>query len=120
MDTKQAIETLSALGQTTRLDVWRRLVRVLPDGLPAGQLALQLNIPQNTLSSHLAQLSRAGLVHVVREGRVLRYHAEPEALRKLAVFLLADCCEGRAEICAPVLEALSSCQNENSPCKTSC
>ena len=85
MDTKQAIETLSALGQATRLDVWRRLVRVLPEGLPAGQLAHQLSIPQNTLSSHLAQLSRAGLVHAVREGRVLRYHAEPEARSESAV-----------------------------------
>src|ERR1700742_1234208 len=62
MEIENAVLALAALAQSTRLEVFRLLVTRLPDGLPAGDIARSLAIPQNTMSSHLAVLARAKLV----------------------------------------------------------
>jgi len=106
MDTKRALEALSALSQQTRLDVFRLLMRAGPDGMAAGEIGAALDVRQNTMSANLAVLLRAGLVRNAREGRTIRYFADMEGVRDLMAFLLEDCCGGRADLCQPVLDAL--------------
>ena len=106
MDSERALEALAALGQATRLDVYRLLVRVGPDGLPAGEIARRLGTRQNTLSTHLAILGRSGLVEGRRDGRTIRFAARLETMRALVAFLVEDCCGGRPEQCRSVLEML--------------
>ena len=69
MNEQQAIEALGALGQVHRLRVFRLLVSSGPEGVPAGAIAEHLDVPPSTLSSHLAQLQRAGLLTARRESR---------------------------------------------------
>ena len=109
MDTDSAIAALAALAQPSRLDAFRLLVRHEPDGLPAGEVARLLNVPQNTMSAHLAVLSRAGLVRSKRTSRSIIYRADLERFQKTALFLLQDCCGGRPEVCAPLIESLTPC-----------
>lgn len=109
MESENALLAFSALGQETRLEVFRLLVRHEPDGLAAGEIARYLAIPNNTLSAHLAILSRAGLVRSKRHSRSITYRAALDALQEVICFLLTDCCDGRPEVCGPLLEELSSC-----------
>jgi ArsR family transcriptional regulator len=109
MDKICAIEALTALAQPTRLDVFRRLIKAHPDEIAAGEIARICNVPHNTMSTHLAVLTRAGLVSVRREGRRMQYGAALDGFRALIGFLMRDCCNGRAEICAPLLAQLSCC-----------
>ncbi|MBL8299608.1 MAG: helix-turn-helix transcriptional regulator [Rhodanobacteraceae bacterium] len=109
MDTNAAIAALSALAQPTRLDAFRLLVRHEPTGLPAGEIAQELGVPQNTSSSHLAILVQAGLARSERTGRSIVYRADLDAFRALTVFLLKDCCAGRPELCGPLVAELSPC-----------
>lgn len=109
MESEQAIVALGALAQDTRLDVFRRLVQHEPDGVAAGELARLVAVPQNTMSSHLAILARAGLVTAERKSRSIIYRANLAAFQEVALFLLQDCCGGRAEICAPVIASLTPC-----------
>lgn len=117
MEKEDAVLALAALAQPTRLEVFRLLVRHEPKGLPAGEIARRLAVPQNTMSSHLAVLSRAGLVSAERFSRSIVYRAELSRLRAVMLFMLRDCCEGRAEICAPLIEDLAPCcsPEPNSP-----
>ena len=75
MDTDSAIAALNALSQSTRLEIFRLLVRHEPDGLPAGEVARPLNLPQNTISAHLATLTRAGLLTAHRYSRLIVWRA---------------------------------------------
>ena len=104
----EAISALSALAQRTRLDAFRLLVRHEPAGLPAGEIAASLAVPQNTLSGHLAILAQAGLVTSERRSRVIVYRANLARLGAVVGFLLKDCCGGRTEICAPLVAELSA------------
>ena len=61
MDNSEVIDALSALAQTTRLDTFRLLVTREPEGIAAGELARLIAVPQNTMSTHLSILARAGL-----------------------------------------------------------
>ena len=106
MDTMKALEALSALGQQTRLDVFRRLVQAGSQGMTAGEIGAALNVRQNTMSTNLAVLLRAHLVRNTREGRTVRYFADMEGVRDLIAFLLEDCCGGRPDVCQPVLDSL--------------
>lgn len=101
MESEAAILSLAALAQSTRLDVFRLLVKHEPQGLAAGEIARVLAVPQNTMSSHLAILSRAGLVLAERSGRSIVYRASLAQLGGVVDFLMEDCCGGRAEPCAP-------------------
>ena len=94
-----ALSALAALGQSTRLAIFRLLMEREPGGLPAGTLAEAIGCPPNTLSSHLAILARAGLVRGVRNGRSITYHADIEGMRALMSFLVTDCCNGHPELC---------------------
>jgi ArsR family transcriptional regulator len=109
MESEQTILTLAALAQSTRLEVFRLLVRHEPEGLAAGEIARHLTVPQNTMSSHLAVLSRAGLISAKRFSRSIVYRAELSHLRAVMLFMLRDCCDGRPEICAPLIEDLAPC-----------
>jgi ArsR family transcriptional regulator len=106
MDKTKAIDALAALAQERRLDIFRLLVGVGENGLPAGEIAHQVGGLQNTTSTSLAVLSRAGLITSEREGRSIRYRADFAVAGALIGYLLEHCCEGRAEVCAPVLEKL--------------
>jgi len=99
MDAPHALAALAALGQPTRLSIFRMLVRNEPDGLSAGALAEAVGCPHNTLSTHVAILARAGLVNGTREGRSITYRADAAGARALIAFLVTDCCEGRPELC---------------------
>ncbi|MEX2015009.1 MAG: metalloregulator ArsR/SmtB family transcription factor [Candidatus Hydrogenedentales bacterium] len=96
MELKTAIEALSALAHDTRLNVFRLLVRAGQDGLSAGDIAASLGVPAPTLSFHLAQLDRAGLVASRRDGRSIIYRVRFDAVTRLLEFLMEDCCQGRA------------------------
>jgi DNA-binding transcriptional ArsR family regulator len=109
MESFDAIPAFAALAQETRLAVFRRLVTAEPTGLPAGDLARFLAIPANTMSAHLAILTRAGLITARRDSRSIIYRADVNRLRALTLFLIADCCGGNAEICAPLLSDLIPC-----------
>jgi DNA-binding transcriptional ArsR family regulator len=104
MDEMQAVEALSALGQPTRLQVFRLLVKAGPEGLAAGAVAGALGVPANTMSTHLSLLVRAGLAQVRRDGRSMIYTVDQAGTRALLAFLVADCCGGRPEMCAPLLQ----------------
>ncbi len=109
VENSSAISALGALAQGTRLDAFRLLVRHEPDGLAAGEVAKALDVPQNTMSVHLATLARAGLVRSERHSRVINYRADLEQLRLLTLFLVKDCCGGNAELCAPLIAELTPC-----------
>lgn len=104
MDSIKAIETLGALAQTTRLDVFKLLVRHEPTGLPAGQIAKQLDVPPNTMSSHLSILCRANLLSSKRESRLIIYRANLATMNAVMAFMLENCCSG--DDCAPIANQL--------------
>ena len=110
MDIQSTVKALGALAQESRLNAFRLLVQSGPEGLAAGEIARQLEIPHNTLSSHLAILSNAGLLSSHRESRSIIYRIDFDGTRDLLSFLMEDCCQGRPELCAPVLDSvLSGC-----------
>jgi DNA-binding transcriptional ArsR family regulator len=102
MESETAILALAALAQSTRMGVFKLLVRYEPDGLAAGDIARMLAVPQNTMSAHLAILARAGLVTSERKSRSIIYRANLAAFQTLTSFMVEDCCGGRADLCAPV------------------
>ncbi|PST25400.1 transcriptional regulator [Mesorhizobium plurifarium] len=109
MDAHDTIAAFAALAQPTRLDAFRFLVKHEPDGLPAGEVARLLNVPHNTMSTHLAQLQRAGLVTTRRQSRSIIYRADLDGLRRVVSFLLKDCCAGHPDVCAPLVADLAPC-----------
>jgi ArsR family transcriptional regulator, arsenate/arsenite/antimonite-responsive transcriptional repressor len=110
MDTSRALAGLSALAQESRLKVFRLLVRCGPAGMAAGDIARNLKLPHNTLSSHLGILSRASLVKSRKESRSIIYSVDLEGTRELLSFLVEDCCRGKREICQPLIaSALAEC-----------
>ena len=94
-----ALAALAGLGQATRLEIFRLLMRSEPDGLPAGSIAEMLECPHNTLSSHLAILARSGLIRGTRDGRSIIYRANVDAMKSLIAYLANDCCAGHPELC---------------------
>ncbi|MBI1329006.1 MAG: metalloregulator ArsR/SmtB family transcription factor [Alphaproteobacteria bacterium] len=114
MESKDALTALSALAQETRLAIFRHLVIAGPDGVSAGSIAEALGTPAPTLSFHLKELERAGLIAQRRAGRSLIYAARYDGMRALLSFLMKDCCAGRPEICG--LET----SNEPASCASAC
>lgn len=106
MDESTAIARFAALAQPTRLAVFRLLIQAEPEGLAAGDIAARLDVPHNTMSSHLAVLTRAGLATAQRRSRSMIYRAQLAAMRETLMFLARDCCRGRPDICADLLQAL--------------
>jgi ArsR family transcriptional regulator, arsenate/arsenite/antimonite-responsive transcriptional repressor len=109
MDSSGAIAALSALAQPTRLDTFRQLVKREPDGVSAGELARLIEVPQNTMSAHLAILLRVGLVTSERRSRSIIYRADLNRFREVTLFMLKDCCGGHADLCAPLIAELTPC-----------
>lgn len=118
MESQQALLAFAALAQPTRLEVFRRLIAHEPDGLQAGEIARQVGVPHNTMSTHLAILSRAGLIEARRQSRSIIYQARLDAVRALAGYLVRDCCGGHPEICAPLIAELSPCCTPRAPRKS--
>ncbi|KEQ52314.1 ArsR/SmtB family transcription factor [Sphingobium chlorophenolicum] len=109
METDAALSILTALAHPTRLATFRLLVQHEPDGLSTGQLVEASGLSQSTFSTHLAVLVKAGLVVPEKRGRQQIQRVSIDALRGLMLFLAKDCCEGRAELCEPLLAELACC-----------
>lgn len=109
MESTHAIEVFAALSQSTRLDVFRLLMEHEPQGLPAGEIARRMDVPQNTMSSHLAILTRAGLIESERHSRSIVYRAVVDRVREIASFLVQDCCGGRPDLCEPLVAEFTPC-----------
>lgn len=99
MQSSDAIDALGALAQEHRLALFRLLVQTGEDGMAAGALAEALDVPNSSLSFHLAHLTRAGLIEQRRDGRSLIYSANYPAMNKLVAYLMENCCGGAS--CAP-------------------
>ncbi|WP_306144185.1 helix-turn-helix transcriptional regulator [Roseibium sp. MMSF_3412] len=102
MEKEDALNALAALGQETRLDVFRLLVKAGKEGMTAGAVSDALNVRPNTLSTHLGALSRCALVRAERDGRSIHYIADLATMQSLVTFLLRDCCGGNPDLCAPI------------------
>lgn len=96
MDSNAAVSALGALAQEHRLALFRLLVQAGEDGMPAGAIARALDIPNSSLSFHLAQLARAGLVRQQRQHRSLIYSADYASMNALVGYLMENCCAGAA------------------------
>ena len=94
MEATAAVAALGALAQGHRLALFRLLVRAGGDGLAAGAIADSLGIPNSSLSFHLAQLSRAGLIRQRRQHRSIIYSADYGAMNGLIGYLTENCCAG--------------------------
>jgi len=101
MKIRNAVVALTALAQESRLQVFRLLLPLGVEGLPAGQIAEQLQIPPATLTFHLKELTHAGLLESRREGRSIIYALRPDGIRGLMEFLSEDCCQGQPHLCRP-------------------
>ncbi|MFJ4288260.1 ArsR/SmtB family transcription factor [Cupriavidus sp. NPDC089707] len=103
METDKALEALAALAHAIRLAVFRLLVQAGPEGLPAGRIAELMEMPPSSLSFHLKELHRAGLLASRQEGRSIIYVAQFETMNALLGYLTDNCCGGNP--CSPI----SSC-----------
>ncbi len=94
MEHTHAARCLEKLGNATRLEIFRLLVRAGPAGLAVGEIQEHLDIPGSTLSHHISHLVNAGLVHQQREGRVLRCTPNFTLINEVIGFLTEECCLG--------------------------
>jgi ArsR family transcriptional regulator len=101
MKSKEAIDSLAALAQESRLAIFRMLVKRGPEGYTPTQLGEKLNVSSPTLSFHLKELQRAGLVDVRRDGRFLYYRPNFVHMNQLIGFLTENCCVLAGQGCAP-------------------
>ena len=99
MEPKTATTVFESLASGIRLDIFRLLVRMSPQGMVAGEIATTLGMPPTNLSFHLKVMAHAGLVAATQEGRFVRYRAAMPAIRALAAFLTEDCCKGQLSHC---------------------
>lgn len=113
METTNAIASFAALSQDTRLQAFRLLVNHEPDGLAAGDIARQLSVPHNTMSAHLAVLTRAGWITSERQSRHIIYRASLAHMEDVVKFLVQDCCAGHPELCGSMLDNLSSTHKDS-------
>jgi DNA-binding transcriptional ArsR family regulator len=97
MEHEDAAKRLSELGNTTRLAIFRHLVKVGPEGVPVGQIQKALDIPGSTLSHHISRLVSVGLIKQNRASRTLYCTAQYSALQELIGFLQSECCAGTAD-----------------------
>ena len=116
MDTGQAVDKLAALAQETRLQIFRLLVEAGETGLNAGAIAEALGLAPATLSFHVAQLARAGLVQARQESRFIYYSANYGAMDDLIAYLAHDCCQGGA--CLPKTSAINTSEKRRRLAKT--
>lgn len=103
------VAAFAALAHDTRLAVVRLLMQQGPSGLPAGEIAARVEVQASTLSFHLRELERAGLLTSWRRQRQVFYAADYEGMRRLLTFLTEDCCQGHPEICSGLMQAATAC-----------
>jgi len=108
MENDEAVRVLAALGQGTRLEAFRLLVKAGPEGMRASDIAEALAVPRNTMSAHLNILARAGLIRSQRLGTTIMYRTILEQLASLASFLTEGCCGGRLDQCEAALSTIRS------------
>ena len=101
MTPAQVVTALAALGQETRLEVFRLLVQRGPNGVPAGTIAQALDLPPSSLTFHLQQLVHAGLITQRRLSRQIIYAVDIAAMNTMMGYLTENCCGGNAALCAP-------------------
>jgi DNA-binding transcriptional ArsR family regulator len=108
MKSKEVVDALAALAHEHRLGVYRLLVEAGPEGVNAGAIAARLKLPPSSLTFHLQQLHRAGLITQQRNSRQIIYAADFTAMNDLVGYLTENCCAGSqtdcATECAPVRE----------------
>lgn len=101
MSATEVVAALSALGQETRLEVFRLLVQRGPNGLAAGAIAQALDLPPSSLTFHLQQLTHAGLITQRRLSRQIIYAADFAAMNTIMGYLTENCCGGNTALCTP-------------------
>jgi len=101
MEIDNAITAFAALAQNARLSTLKLLIKAGPSGVGAGEIAEALGQPAPTMSFHLKELERSGLVNARKDGRRVIYSADYGGIRELIDFLLADCCGGDRRLCGP-------------------
>jgi DNA-binding transcriptional ArsR family regulator len=106
METDKALLALAALAHAIRLSVFRLLVQAGPEGLPAGRIAELMEMPASSLSFHLKELHRAGLLASRQDGRSILYMARYETMNDLLAYLTDNCCGGNP--CSPVTGCTTS------------
>jgi DNA-binding transcriptional ArsR family regulator len=99
MNHKTAVDALAALAHEHRLGIYRLLVEAGPEGRNAGSIAADLGLPPSSLTFHLQQLHRAGLITQRRDSRLLIYAADFSAMSGLVGYLTENCCGGNVEEC---------------------
>jgi ArsR family transcriptional regulator, arsenate/arsenite/antimonite-responsive transcriptional repressor len=104
MEKREVLAALGALAQETRLDIYRLLVQAGPDGMAAGQIGEQLDLPSATLAFHLKELKIAGLATCTRNGRSLIYAAEYPVMNALLFYLTENCCGRSSNQCLPICQ----------------
>jgi ArsR family transcriptional regulator, arsenate/arsenite/antimonite-responsive transcriptional repressor len=110
MEIKTAVTALGALAQETRLSIYRLLVEEGPEGVSAGRIGEALKVPGATLSFHLKELARAGLVSSRQDKQFIYYSADFERMAELLTFVTQNCCQGMPEKCLSLVEtALGRC-----------
>jgi ArsR family transcriptional regulator len=110
MEIKTAVSTLAALAQETRLSIFRLLVEAGRDGESVGRIGETLKVPGATLSFHLKELARAGLVTSRQERQFIYYTVDFERMAEIMTFLTQNCCQGMPQKCLTVVEtALGRC-----------
>jgi ArsR family transcriptional regulator, arsenate/arsenite/antimonite-responsive transcriptional repressor len=106
VNSNDAVAALAALAQETRLAAFRLLVQAGEEGMAAGDIAAALEVPAATLSFHLKELARAGLVASRQAGRSVIYRAGYAAMDDLIAYLTDNCCQGKA--CLPKTAAVAT------------
>jgi len=104
MKINAAVTSLAALAQENRLSIFRLLVEAGPEGVSAGRFGETLEVPPATLSFHLKELARAGLVSSRQERQFIYYAVDFERMAELMTFLTQNCCQGMPEKCLTVVE----------------
>lgn len=101
MKTPAVIDSLAALAHEHRLAIYRLLVQRGPDGLPAGVIGERVGLVPSSLTFHLQNLQRAGLITQRRESRQLIYAADFAAMNGLVGYLTENCCAYSGSACSP-------------------
>ncbi len=111
MNSHTAVPIFESLSSPVRLDIYRLLVKAGPDGLVAGRIAADLDLPASNASFHLKALTQSGLLAVTQEGRYLRYRAHMAVMAELIAFLTDECCQGQPALCG-VAPTTTCCESD--------